>query len=286
VVIQDRNQNLHFHPALTNEDDLNHVLDQIATDPTLINSVKRDRKTILDAWETLFNHHSFTGRSSRFFAFEGLGSIYWHMISKLLLAVQECSLEENNPTIKKHLMECYEDIRLGLGFTKTADVYGAFPTDAYSHSPRHIGAQQPGMTGQVKEEILTRRVELGITIKNGLIQFIPEMIQSRDFSSEETSIAFYMLDGSWKTYPLSAGSFAYTICQTPIIYEHSDEFQLSILRSDGTEETRTTDSLSKEESQSIFQRTGEIEQIILSIPRNYSSQLDTNQIDKQLHSVT
>jgi hypothetical protein len=208
------------------------------------------------------------------------------MISKLLLAVQECSLEENNPTIKKHLMECYEDIRLGLGFTKTADVYGAFPTDAYSHSPRHIGAQQPGMTGQVKEEILTRRVELGITIKNGLIQFIPEMIQSRDFSSEETSIAFYMLDGSWKTYPLSAGSFAYTICQTPIIYEHSDEFQLSILRSDGTEETRTTDSLSKEESQSIFQRTGEIEQIILSIPRNYSSQLDTNQIDKQLHSVT
>ena len=43
-------------------------------------------------------------------------------------------------------MECYEDIRLGLGFTKTADVYGAFPTDAYSHSPRHIGAQQPGMT--------------------------------------------------------------------------------------------------------------------------------------------
>ena len=72
------------------------------------------------------------------FAFEGLGSIYWHMISKLLLAVQECALTENIPTIKNQLLECYEDIRLGLGFTKTADVYGAFPTDAYSHSPRHI----------------------------------------------------------------------------------------------------------------------------------------------------
>ena len=48
------------------------------------------------------------------------------MISKLLLAVQECALAENIPNIKNELMECYEDIRLGLGFTKTADVYVLF----------------------------------------------------------------------------------------------------------------------------------------------------------------
>lgn len=285
VVTQDHNQALHFHPAITNEDDLNHVLDQLATDATLTDSVKRDRTLILEAWETLFNHHSFTGRSSRFFAFEGLGSIYWHMISKLLLAVQECILNENNPTIKKQLMECYEDIRLGLGFTKTADVYGAFPTDAYSHSPRHIGAQQPGMTGQVKEEILTRRVELGIIIKHGLIHFIPEMIRSRDFSSEKKTIVFYTLNGSWKEYPTSAESFACTLCQTPIMYEQSDEFKLSILRSDGSKETRKTESLSKEESQSIFYRTGEIEQITLSIPRKISPEIEINQVEEPSHST-
>ena len=208
VITQDCNQELHFHSSLTNGDDLNHVLDQVAKDPKLTELVQRDRKVIIDAWESLFNHHSFTGRSSRFFAFEGLGSIYWHMISKLLLAVQECVLSENIPTIKNQLMECYEDIRLGLGFTKTAEVYGAFPTDAYSHSPRHIGAQQPGMTGQVKEEILTRRVELGIIIKNGCIQFIPEMIQYREFSKESTSIDFYTLDGSWKKH----SHFNFFIC--------------------------------------------------------------------------
>ena len=29
------------------------------------------------------------------FAYEGLGSIYWHMVSKLMLAVQEIALEED-----------------------------------------------------------------------------------------------------------------------------------------------------------------------------------------------
>ena len=32
---------------------------------------------------------SFTGRSGAFYKYEGLGSIYWHMVSKLLVAVQE-----------------------------------------------------------------------------------------------------------------------------------------------------------------------------------------------------
>jgi len=60
------------------------------------------------------------------------------------------------------LADAYEDIRLGLGYCKTPDVYGAFPVDAYSHTPAGKGARQPGMTGQVKEEILTRQKELGV----------------------------------------------------------------------------------------------------------------------------
>ena len=36
------------------------------------------------------------------------------------------------------------------------------PTDPYSHTPGFAGVQQPGMTGQVKEEILTRWGELGL----------------------------------------------------------------------------------------------------------------------------
>ena len=39
-----------------------------------------------------------------------------------------------------------------FGKVKTVRSYGAFPSDPYSHTPAHAGAQQPGMTGQVKED--------------------------------------------------------------------------------------------------------------------------------------
>ena len=35
------------------------------------------------------DHTRFTGRSGTFYGYEGLGCIYWHMVSKLLLATQE-----------------------------------------------------------------------------------------------------------------------------------------------------------------------------------------------------
>ena len=69
------------------------------------------------------------------------------------------------------LIEKYTDIRKGLGFNKTPEVYGAFPTDPYSHTPKGQGARQPGMTGSVKEEILTRQAELGMSIENGNLVF-------------------------------------------------------------------------------------------------------------------
>ncbi len=47
------------------------------------------RDPLRELYETVFKHREFTGRSGTMFGFEGLGCIYWHMVSKLLLAVQE-----------------------------------------------------------------------------------------------------------------------------------------------------------------------------------------------------
>ena len=63
--------------------------DALAQEPAYAELVAAERTFILDLFETVFDHGSFTGRSGTFFAFEGLGSIYWHMVSKLLLAAQE-----------------------------------------------------------------------------------------------------------------------------------------------------------------------------------------------------
>jgi hypothetical protein len=122
---------------------------------------------LVAAYERVLQHHEFTGRSGTMFGYEGLGCIYWHMVAKLLLAVQECVFQAADrqaselPALQAH----YRRVRNGLGYRKSAADYGAFPADPYSHTPGEGGAQQPGMTGQVKEEILTRWGELGLRCK-------------------------------------------------------------------------------------------------------------------------
>ena len=80
--------------------------------------VEQEVDAVLALFEQVFNHAAFTGRSSTFFAYEGMGSIYWHMVSKLLLAVQEMYFHalksdvESSPGTCGYLFRCTE--RLGL----------------------------------------------------------------------------------------------------------------------------------------------------------------------------
>lgn len=130
------------------------------------------------AYDRLLGHHAFTGRSGTMFAYEGLGCIYWHMVAKLLLAIQERVFEASDAGALElpALIAYYRRVRDGIGYRKSAAEYGAFPADPYSHTPGEGGAQQPGMTGQVKEEILTRWGELGLRFEAGLIRFDPVLL--------------------------------------------------------------------------------------------------------------
>ena len=95
-----------------------------------------EAKKILDLFEETFHHDEFTGRSGTFFAYEGLGSVNWHMVSKLLLAVRETILRfKDHPSVNA-LIERYVEIRAGLGFNKTPDRFGAFPTAPTRIRPR------------------------------------------------------------------------------------------------------------------------------------------------------
>ena len=68
-----------------------------------------------------------------------------HMVSKLQLAVQECCLsaiaKKENETLINGLLEHYYEINEGIGLHKSPELYGAFPTDPYSHIPAGKGAQ-------------------------------------------------------------------------------------------------------------------------------------------------
>jgi hypothetical protein len=137
---------------------------------------------LAEAYDRVLMHREFTGRSGTMFGYEGLGCIYWHMVAKLLLAVQERVFEAADraapelEALKAH----YRRVRDGLGYRKDAAAWGAFPADPYSHTPAEGGAQQPGMTGQVKEEILTRWGELGLRVRGGRVFFDPVLLDEAE----------------------------------------------------------------------------------------------------------
>ena len=204
------------------------------------------------------------------FAFEGLGSIYWHMISKLMLAIQEnffcASGQEADPAAIRALGDLYYRVRKGIGFNKSPADYGAFPADPYSHTPAHLGAQQPGMTGQVKEEILTRFGELGLRISDGGVQFDVALLREVEFTSEATTFTYLDTQGAWQDLPVPARALAFTCWQVPIVYRLDDsESSLSLV--DANSETLDLENLEipNEIARDLFARNGRIKRIELSV---------------------
>ena len=175
----------------------------------------------------------FTGRSGTFFGYEGLGSIYWHMVSKLLLSVFEVtrdSIEQNNDSkITGRLFDHYFEINEGIGTNKSPALYGGFPTDPYSHTPFGRGVQQPGMTGQVKEDILSRFGELGVLIKDGTISFNPTILKHDEFLNEERTFKFVNLDNEIVSHTLLPKTLGFTLCQVPIIYKLSTIMKVNVI---------------------------------------------------------
>jgi hypothetical protein len=273
LLIQDTDGDFHFHGDLQCSGDLEAILDRLGEQERWAGSIARDRTAILDLFEEVFQHKSFTGRSGTMYGYEGLGCIYWHMVSKLLLAVQEVLLDADPDSLSQELshdlIQMYFRVRAGIGYEKTVAEYGAFPTDPYSHTPGRGGAKQPGMTGQVKEEILTRRGELGLEVKNGAVGFQPVMLKASEFTNHAAQFEYFDVAGDAHSLALPPRSLAFTLCQVPVVYElEAGEGTAKILFSDGStvevQDRRFDRDLSKE----LFSRSGRIQMIQVGIPRD------------------
>jgi hypothetical protein len=270
LVVGDVHGDLHFAAGIRNVSDVREVLDRLAADPDLGPVAEASRAELLDIFEEVFSHAEFTGRSGSFFAYEGLGSIYWHMVSKLLLAVQEtlerAVAEGESAATVQALIAAYEDVRAGLGYCKPADVYGAFPTDPYSHTPAGHGARQPGMTGQVKEEVLTRLGELGVRVEGGQIVFRPIQLRASEWHQEPAVFEYLDVLGQDATIALPVGSLAFTFCQVPVVYHRSDELRVRVVRADGTAVDCPEGVIPADLSASVFRRRGEVDLIEVHSP--------------------
>ena len=236
ILTQDCTGKVHFSANFNNADFLLRAIQRSSAQIT-----PEETEQLLNLYEQLFNHHAFTGRSGTFYKYEGLGCIYWHMVSKLLLAVGECihayyqypigGTPSHSSEVASNLIAHYQAIREGIGFHKTPAEYGSFPFDAYSHTPSMMGVQQPGMTGQVKEDIISRFFELGVHVQDGQITFCPIMLTDADFRDSELRFSY---------------------CGTEIIYRKTGKGTGSV-------------TLTPEQSQHIFARDGKIKQLIIEL---------------------
>jgi hypothetical protein len=268
IVAQDVNGAYHFNGNFKNANDLRNALDALEK-TAYAPLVAKDQKLVLQLFEDVFNHKAFTGRSGTFYGYEGLGSIYWHMVSKLLLAVQECCLkavaEQESQEVAGRLLAHYYAINEGIGVHKPPSLYGAFPTDPYSHTPAGKGAQQPGMTGQVKEDILCRIGELGVFVKAGKLHFDPCMLRKSEFLKEPGHFGYMDVHSEQQRISLEEGSLCFTCCQVPVIYKLSTQPGLEVAYLDNTSVNMPSSGLDAKTSRQVFERTGEVVRITVYV---------------------
>jgi len=272
IINRDITGKYHFNGNFNNANRLDEALDTL-DESTYGKLVANERQLLLDLFEKVFNHKAFTGRSGTFFGYEGLGSIYWHMVSKLLLAVQECCLKAiekgASDSVVGKLLEHYYEINEGIGVHKPPQLYGAFPTDPYSHTPSGKGAQQPGMTGQVKEDILSRFGELGVFVRNGRLLFNPCLLRKMEFLSEPELFRYVDVAYQKQEIEIPKNAMCFTYCQVPVIYQIADNEGVEVTFKDGSIKKFDALSLDTEISLKLFMRTAEVDRIKAQIPLSY-----------------
>jgi len=262
-VERDVDGRVHFSGAFRNVDGLRAALDRdAAVGP-------EDAAAVCSVYEAVFQHRKFTGRSGSMYKYEGLGCIYWHMVSKLLLAVGEvvsrAMREEADASLVDRLGKKFLEIQAGLGVHKRPAEYGAFPVDPHSHTPEFTGAQQPGLTGQVKEDVITRFWLLGVRVAGGELAFEPLLLGRDEFLKEATPWRF-VLDGSVQEETLPAGSLAFTLCGVPVIYRIADSGRLHVIGGAGPATVIPSTRLGPDLSRSLFRRERRIRKLIVDVP--------------------
>jgi hypothetical protein len=262
IVARDVDGGVHFNAAFRNASLLRAALEALRGGE-LGSLAEQETPQILALYEQIFDHQSFTGRSGTFYKYEGLGCIYWHMVSKLLLAVSDVrgAAGAASPAVQQRLREHYEAIREGIGVHKTPTEYGAIPTDPYSHTPGFAGVQQPGMTGQVKEDILSRFAEMGASVEAGRLVFGADRFRAVELRQSAGRFEYLDPDGEPRGLDLQAGALAFTMCQVPVVVHRAGPARVELLLADGSSRKVGGLELDIETSAAIFGRTGRIRRV-------------------------
>ena len=123
------------------------------------------------------------------------------------------------------------------------------------------------MTGQVKEEVLTRFGELGLRVADGGVRIEPGLLRAREFVREARKFRYLTVDGDWQEIDVPVAGLAFTWCQVPLVYQLDDaaEASLAITSKDGDTQTLSQLFLSPDTAAELFQRSGNIRQLTVTL---------------------
>ena len=118
------------------------------------------------------------------------------------------------------------------------------------------------MTGQVKEEIITRFGELGCFVEDGCIVFDTSLLQKSEFLKTEKAFSYFDTSKQKCQIRISQNQLAYTFCQVPVIYTLSKlNSSVTLYLKDETKVTIEGNTIDKENSKFIFERAGKVKKI-------------------------
>ena len=125
--------------------------------------------------------------------------------------------------------------------------------------------QQPGLTGQVKEDVITRFWELGVRVAGGELAFEPVVLRRAEFLDAPAPWS-YSVAGKTLTEELPAESLGFTLCGVAVIYRVADSGRIELHGDDGAITAVQGRRLGPELSQSVFRRDGRVRKLIVDIP--------------------
>lgn len=235
ITYEDKNGFKHFVSSITTSEALESAL--VGMDNEVAESLKVE-------FQQVFAHNKFTGRSQVMYKFEGIGCVYWHQNAKLALAVLEgVAKSHNSGEDADKIYDAYRTLMQGFIYRKTPLECNAIPIEPYSHTSFNKKSEQPGMTGQVKESVIMRRIELGVQVFDGQITFDKWFLNDAEYNADNEVV--------------------FTIYGIDTRYVKSDNANVSISYADGSAKEFDGGIVDKATSAEIFARGANIKAITI-----------------------
>jgi hypothetical protein len=122
------------------------------------------------------------------------------------------------------------------------------------------------MTGQVKEEVLTRLGELGVRVEHGCLTLAPYLLHGRERWPEASTWSCRGPQGGIVPVDVPAGGLAFTLAQVPVVMDFGAAAQLQVHWADGQVTTHPGRSLDRATTAALFARDGRVRQLRATLP--------------------